>query len=86
VLDVVEAIDGTESLFRCEEIRQCGRIGKGCDDVDFTVACAVKVAMARADNAWRQELRSQTLADIRASAEEHAPSAATAVRQAFSRD
>jgi Rrf2 family protein len=86
LLDVVNAIHGTEPLFKCAEIRQCGSIGAGSSASDFTAACAVKTAMAQADTAWRAALGAQTLADVRASAEAHAPTAASAVRRAFSRD
>lgn len=86
LLDVVNAIDGSEPLFRCAEIRRCGRIGKAARESDFRAACAVRVAMSRADDAWRAALGAQTLADVGASAKAHAPSVATAVRAAFARD
>ncbi|OWA13895.1 hypothetical protein B9W62_04180 [Streptomyces sp. CS113] len=61
--DVVEAIEGDARLFQCTEIRCCGSIGELTPRP--TTACAVKLAMQRADDAWRQALEAQTLADIR---------------------
>ncbi|WP_030903328.1 RrF2 family transcriptional regulator [Streptomyces sp. NRRL F-5126] len=64
LLDVVEAIEGETELFHCTEIRCSGRIGELSPPP--TGACAVKAAMHRADQAWREALAAQTLADIRA--------------------
>jgi Rrf2 family protein len=61
LLDVVEAIDGREPLFRCMEIRQ--RCPVECRAESYRTPCAIHVAMARADKAWRDALRSQTVAD-----------------------
>ncbi|MFF3030972.1 RrF2 family transcriptional regulator [Streptomyces rubiginosohelvolus] len=68
LLDVFDAIEGTDPLFRCTEIRQCGAVGvrTACD---FTTACAVKTAMGRAEQAWRGALATQSLADVRAEAD-----------------
>ncbi|MEU3188619.1 Rrf2 family transcriptional regulator [Streptomyces sp. NPDC006923] len=63
LLDVVQAIEGDTQLFHCAEIRCCGKIGELSPPP--TGACAVKVAMHRADEAWRQALAAQSLADIR---------------------
>jgi Rrf2 family protein len=62
VLDVVEAVEGTESSFRCTEIRRRGpaRIGAR----HYTPVCAIADVMHRADTAWRDELRSTTLGDL----------------------
>jgi Rrf2 family protein len=62
VLEVVEAIDGRESLFRCTEIRQRGPLAQVPEA--YQLPCAIHVAMARADRAWREALRAQTIADI----------------------
>ena len=62
LLEVVEAIDGRESLFRCTEIRQRGPLA--LEQSAYRLPCAIHVAMARADRAWRDALRSQTIADI----------------------
>lgn len=61
-LDVVEAIDGREPLFRCTEIRQQGPVAPSSQA--YRLPCAIHVAMAQADKVWRDALRAQTIADI----------------------
>jgi Rrf2 family protein len=62
VLDVVEVIDGSEPSFRCTEIRRKGptRLPGG----EYRVPCAIHVVMQRADDAWRDELRATSIADV----------------------
>lgn len=62
VLEAVEAIDGREPIFLCTEIRQRGPL-VGEPSI-YRVPCAVHVTMARAEKAWRESLRSQTIADV----------------------
>jgi Rrf2 family protein len=62
VLEVVEAIDGREPLFRCTEIRQHGPFTY--EPEAYRIPCAIHIAMARAEKAWREALRTQTIADI----------------------
>ncbi len=62
LLEVVEAIDGPEPLFRCTEIRQQGPLA--LPPQAYRLPCGIHVAMARADKAWREALRVQTIADI----------------------
>lgn len=62
LLEVVEAIDGREPLFRCTEIRQQGPLAR--EPQAYRIPCGIHVAMARAEKAWREALRAQTLADI----------------------
>lgn len=62
LLEVVEAIDGREPLFRCTEIRQRGPLAR--EPQAYRLPCGIHIAMARAEKAWRDALRSQTLADI----------------------
>lgn len=62
LLEVVEAIDGRESLFRCAEIRQRGPLAQAPQM--YHLPCGIHVAMMRAEKAWRDALRSQTIADI----------------------
>ncbi len=62
LLEVVEAIDGREPLFRCMEIRQRGPTASGPEA--YRTPCGIHVAMAQAEKAWREALRSQTVADI----------------------
>ncbi|MFB9467377.1 RrF2 family transcriptional regulator [Streptomyces cinereospinus] len=85
LLDVFDAIEGSDPLFRCTEIRQCGTVGirTACD---FTTPCAVTSAMGRAEEAWREALAAQSLADVRAEADTHAPSMNRTVRGAFGLD
>lgn len=63
LLEAVEAIDGREPLFRCTEIRQQGPLASGQPQA-YRTPCGIHVAMARAEKAWREALRTQTLADI----------------------
>ncbi|MDJ0396235.1 Rrf2 family transcriptional regulator [Rhodococcus sp. G-MC3] len=86
MLDVVDAIEGRESLFRCAEIRQCGTLGSQSSAIDFTTSCAVKSSMARAEVAWREALASQTLADVKSAAEAHAPTLGSTVQRVLGRD
>jgi len=62
VLDVVEAIDGTESAFVCTEIRQRGPAAG--PPSDYRVPCGIHRVMNRADRAWRDSLRAVTIAEI----------------------
>jgi Rrf2 family protein len=62
VLEVVEAIDGREPLFRCTEIRQQGPLAQ--EPQAYRLPCGIHVAMARAEKAWRDALREQTIADL----------------------
>src|SRR3954447_8171306 len=62
VLDIVEAIEGTESAFRCDEIRQRGPTA--LDTCTYTVQSGIHSIMLEADLAWKQSLRSRTLADL----------------------
>ncbi|KOT93037.1 Rrf2 family transcriptional regulator [Streptomyces sp. WAC 06783] len=63
LMDVVAAIEGTEDVFRCTEIRRRGS-GAEAPDRDFRRPCGISTAMRRAELAWRRELAGQTLADI----------------------
>ena len=62
MLEVVEAIDGREPLFRCAEIRQRSPLAQ--EPAMYRVPCGIHMAMARAEKAWRDALRTQTIADI----------------------
>ncbi len=63
LLDVVEAIEGRESSFRCTEIRQRGPVCLSEPDA-YRLPCAIHVAMLRAESAWKQALQAQTIGDI----------------------
>jgi Rrf2 family protein len=62
LLDVVEAIEGRAPAFRCTEIRQRGPAA--LDAAVYRQPCGIHAAMLRAEAAWRQALRSQTVADL----------------------
>jgi Rrf2 family protein len=62
LLDVVEALDGEEPAFRCSEIRRRGPVALAARD--YTKLCGINRAFLRADEAWRAELRSTTIADM----------------------
>ncbi|BCL79326.1 Rrf2 family transcriptional regulator [Ktedonobacteria bacterium brp13] len=62
LLEIVEAIDGREPLFRCTEIRQRGPLAG--EPQAYLMSCGIHIAMARAEKAWREALHAQTLADI----------------------
>jgi Rrf2 family protein len=62
MLDVVEAVDGREAAFVCTEIRQRGPLAappEACKAL-----CGINRAMLAADRAWRQSLKSVTIADL----------------------
>jgi Rrf2 family protein len=62
VLDVVLAIEGSESSFRCTEIRQKGPLpasAKACRR-----PCGVARAMYAAEEAYRASLRAVSIADL----------------------
>lgn len=78
VLDVVRAIDGAEPAFRCTEIRQQGPLpttGEACK-----IPCGIAKVMATAEQAWRDSLRSVTLADLAATVDASSPGAWAGVR------
>lgn len=62
VLDVVQAIDGQQTMFRCTEIRQRGPLAVAAEDC--SPRCAVARAMDAAENAWRQALTTISIADL----------------------
>ncbi|MAY63607.1 MAG: transcriptional regulator [Rhizobiales bacterium] len=62
LLDVVLAIEGPEPAFRCNEIRQCGADPLPADA--YPAPCAIKVAMLKAEKAYRAALSETRLTDI----------------------
>lgn len=62
VLEVVEAIDGSEPAFVCTEIRRRGPARVAASE--YRLPCAIHAVMDRADEAWRAELRAVSLADV----------------------
>lgn len=63
LLDVVEAIEGTEPAFRCDEIRQRGPTA--LDPSTYTVQCGIHSVMLEAEAAWKQALRARSIADLK---------------------
>ncbi|HEY5013946.1 MAG TPA: Rrf2 family transcriptional regulator [Acidimicrobiia bacterium] len=76
ILDIVEAIDGTRPAFRCTEIRRRGPSAVAASE--YRLPCGVHRAMGRADEAWRDELRKTTVADLLVSVVTDAPPEALA--------
>jgi Rrf2 family protein len=64
MLDVVQAVDGDEPAFRCTEIRQ--RLPNPAPKRCFRTSCQVAASMWAAEAAWRDSLRSVTIAAIAA--------------------
>jgi Rrf2 family protein len=62
LLEIVEAIDGDEPAFRCTEIRRRGPTAMPARE--YPKPCGVAHAFQRADDAWRDELRNTTIADM----------------------
>lgn len=65
LLQVVEAVDGGSSFYTCNEIRQKGRAATPPEQC--REACGLAAKMAEAEAAWRQSLRTVTIADTVAS-------------------
>lgn len=62
-LDIVEAVEGRSSTFKCNEIRR----NNPClakSDRKFTGICAIAKVMYEADEAWRNSLRKKKLSSI----------------------
>jgi len=76
VLDVVEAVDGTDPPFRCTEIRRRGPTGLPARE--YRVPCSIHAVMATAEDAWRAELRRTSIADLVGMVGASAPPAALA--------
>jgi Rrf2 family protein len=62
LLDIVEAIEGSERAFRCTEIRQ--RAPAAHLVKKFTPICTIAAAMYEAEEAWKKVLRSHTIAMV----------------------
>lgn len=64
LLDIVLAVDGDEAAFRCTEVRQRGPAAGAAGSPAYRRPCGIARAMWRAEDAWREELRSTTVADL----------------------
>nr|WP_271210951.1 Rrf2 family transcriptional regulator [Rhodococcus wratislaviensis]GLK36586.1 Rrf2 family transcriptional regulator [Rhodococcus wratislaviensis] len=62
VLEVVQAVDGTEPAFRCTEIRRQGVLAAPPEQCRS--ACGIAKVMAGAEQAWRASLSGVTIADL----------------------
>ncbi|KJE22452.1 transcriptional regulator, BadM/Rrf2 family [Frankia torreyi] len=76
LLDVVEAIEGQGPVFLCTEIRQRGPAALA--PASYRMPCAIAAAVGAAEQAWRRELASTTVADIVAESRRRAPEAIAA--------
>lgn len=81
LLDIVVAIEGRTEAFACANLLADGPGGD--PSVDYTVTCILSQAMSRADLAWRRELATRTLADIRREVEQTYPGTPDATRDWF---
>jgi DNA-binding IscR family transcriptional regulator len=77
----VLAVEGPEPAFRCGEIRQRGP--GALEPEAYQKPCGIKVAMLKAEQAWRQALRAERLADVIAGHEAGADPRALAFGCAF---
>jgi len=62
LLDVVQGVEGNAPAFRCTEIRRRGPAG--LPPRAYVAACGITRVMHRAEEAWRAELRSTSIADV----------------------
>lgn len=62
LLEIVQAIDNDQPMFRCTEIRRCGPLATPSERC--TTPCAIARAMATAEHAWRDALAHITVADL----------------------
>jgi Rrf2 family protein len=62
LLEVVQAVDGEDTAFRCTEIRQRGPVEAPASA--YRRPCGIARAMWRAEAAWRAELEHTTVADL----------------------
>ncbi len=60
--DITAAIEGPASIFRCTEVRQNGPCG--LDARDCRTACGIAAAFRNAENTFRNELASVSLANL----------------------
>jgi Rrf2 family protein len=74
LLDIVRAVDGDGPFFRCTEIRRRGpsRVTARA----YSPTCGIAASMWRAEQAWEDELRTVTVAQLLAETLEQAPPAA----------
>jgi len=71
LLDIYNALEGTDPAFRCSEIRRQGP--PACGQKLYPVPCNIATAMWRAESAWRKELAGVNLVQVLAEAAEQIP-------------
>jgi len=81
LLDIVLAVEGPQSAFRCAEIRQRGP--NPVANHFFKSPCAVNAAMLKAEKVYRAELKKVTIADLGRAADPALGKAITARSCAF---
>jgi Rrf2 family protein len=74
LLDIVQAIEGKDALFRCTEIRRRGPSKVAARS--YAPTCGIAAAMWRAEQAWKEELQATTIAEISDLTMKQAPPAA----------
>lgn len=62
LLDIVLAVDGDDTAFRCSEIRQRGPVEAPTSA--YRRPCGIARAMWRAEEAWRRELAATSIENI----------------------
>jgi len=62
VLDVIDAVEGSEPAFRCREIRRRGPARVGA--AEYRHPCGIADVMERAEAAYRSELERVSVADL----------------------
>ncbi|MBB6015968.1 RrF2 family transcriptional regulator [Deinococcus radiopugnans] len=67
--EVVEAIEGDQSFFHCQEIRQCG--SGAASPEECNEPCAIHQMMQVAFLSWKEQLSRTTVADLVGQVPEH---------------
>jgi len=62
LLEVVEAVEDSKPTFHCADIRK--RVPFACPPDAFRHTCTIHAAMLKAEQAYKQALHQQTVADI----------------------
>lgn len=81
LLDIVLAVEGPQPAFRCAEIRQRGQ--GALEPEAYAKPCGIKVAMLKAERAWRTVLAETKLSEIVIGYETEADPRAIAFNCAF---
>ena len=82
VMDVVDAVEGKDDVFACQEIRQAG-IGARFPRAEFRDKCVIASVMRDAETEWRRALSDTTIAGIQATVDGKAAHAEGRMRRWF---